>query len=192
MNNFTKNRKAKKRRNRLTKHHVKKNRRKAAGICRRKLGTLEWDYMEIAKRIAFELGEETKKIPIQKMDKLLSKYSGINIHEKLKFSKNSKKITNNFYSTDEWRELRIEAFNIHGYKCLKCGAHGEDVELHVDHIKPRSKYPELELDIDNMQILCKECNLKKSNYHSTDYREKTHSDYIEERLDVALLSTSPI
>jgi hypothetical protein len=39
--------------------------------------------------------------------------------------------------------------------------------LHVDHIKPVSKYPELKLEFDNLQILCENCNLGKSNiyYH---------------------------
>ena len=49
-------------------------------------------------------------------------------------------------------------------------AESPNVELHVDHIKPRSKHPELELDINNLQILCKDCNLGKSNTDSIDYR----------------------
>jgi 5-methylcytosine-specific restriction endonuclease McrA len=42
--------------------------------------------------------------------------------------------------------------------------------MHVDHILPRSKFPELELDIDNLQVLCEECNLAKSNIDTTDWR----------------------
>lgn len=41
---------------------------------------------------------------------------------------------------------------------------------HVDHIKPRSKYPYLELDGNNLQILCKKCNQDKSDINSHDYR----------------------
>jgi hypothetical protein len=39
--------------------------------------------------------------------------------------------------------------------------------LHVDHVKPRSKYPELALDLDNLQILCAACNTRKGDrdYH---------------------------
>ena len=33
--------------------------------------------------------------------------------------------------------------------------------IHVDHIKPRSKYPKLALDQSNLQPLCETCNLKK-------------------------------
>ena len=53
---------------------------------------------------------------------------------------------------------------------MKCGK--SHVEIHVDHIRPRSKFPKLELDFDNLQVLCKSCNKEKSNLHSTDYRPK--------------------
>lgn len=35
--------------------------------------------------------------------------------------------------------------------------------MHVDHIKPRSLYPHLALDIANLQIMCNECNVSKGN-----------------------------
>ena len=43
--------------------------------------------------------------------------------------------------------------------------------MHVDHILPRSKYPELELWFMNQQVLCKWCNWEKSNTDYTDYRD---------------------
>jgi 5-methylcytosine-specific restriction endonuclease McrA len=76
-----------------------------------------------------------------------------------------------FYNTIEWRQIRIKVFDMYGHKCLKCG--NEDF-LQVDHIKPRSLYPELELDINNLQILCKSCNIKKSNKNEIDYRNTTN------------------
>ena len=42
--------------------------------------------------------------------------------------------------------------------------------MHVDHIKPRSLYPDLELEFENLQVLCKYCNLEKSNKDEIDYR----------------------
>jgi 5-methylcytosine-specific restriction endonuclease McrA len=42
--------------------------------------------------------------------------------------------------------------------------------MHVDHIKPRSKYPALELAEDNLQVLCELCNIGKSNTNETDWR----------------------
>lgn len=77
-----------------------------------------------------------------------------------------------FYNSKEWRELRYQALKLHGRRCLCCGQKAPNVQLHVDHIKPRSKFPELEFDINNLQILCKDCNLGKSNKDSIDYRIK--------------------
>lgn len=51
---------------------------------------------------------------------------------------------------------------------MKCGK-GKGV-CHVDHIKPRSRFKELELDPNNMQILCEACNMEKSNKNEIDYR----------------------
>jgi|LakMenEpi03Aug12_release.lakeMendotaPanAssembly.Ray.scaffolds.fasta_scaffold03608_11 5-methylcytosine-specific restriction endonuclease McrA len=73
-----------------------------------------------------------------------------------------------FYDTQEWQILRYKAYKLYGKTCHCCGA--TNTELHVDHIKPRSKYPHLELDLNNLQILCRECNLGKGNTDSIDWR----------------------
>jgi hypothetical protein len=76
-----------------------------------------------------------------------------------------------FYESPEWQELRYRALEFHGAKCAACGRTAKNqVILHVDHIKPRSRYPELELDFSNIQVLCHECNLGKSNHYTTDWR----------------------
>ena len=76
-----------------------------------------------------------------------------------------------FYKSDSWRILRYEALRLHGGKCQLCGATRADgVRIHVDHIKPRSKYPELALQLSNLQLLCEPCNMGKSNYDDTDWR----------------------
>jgi len=77
-----------------------------------------------------------------------------------------------FYDSEEWRKVRYKALRKHGGKCQLCGRsykeHG--VVIHVDHIKPRSKYPELELDGNNLQILCEDCNLGKMARDEIDWR----------------------
>lgn len=78
------------------------------------------------------------------------------------------KVEVGFYQTIEWKRLRIKVFDLYGYSCMKCN--NQDF-LHIDHIKPRSLFPELELDINNMQVLCKSCNSSKSNRVFTDYRK---------------------
>lgn len=76
-----------------------------------------------------------------------------------------------FYESYEWQRIRFQALLKHGNKCLSCNRDNRSgVVLHVDHIKPRSKYPELELDINNLQVLCGDCNLGKSNSYETDFR----------------------
>lgn len=76
-----------------------------------------------------------------------------------------------FYETREWRELRYKALVKHGAACQCCGAtRTNGVRIHVDHIKPRSKWPSLQLDINNLQVLCEDCNLGKSNKDDTDWR----------------------
>lgn len=69
----------------------------------------------------------------------------------------------NFYRTREWRELRLAVLEVNR-KCRLCGRTPMDgIKLHIDHIKPRSLYPELSLSIHNLQVLCDECNTSKSN-----------------------------
>jgi hypothetical protein len=70
----------------------------------------------------------------------------------------------NFYLSKKWLTLRREVFEKYGSVCSCCGATRQSgAQLEVDHIKSRSKYPELELVFSNLQILCKPCNLGKSN-----------------------------
>lgn len=71
----------------------------------------------------------------------------------------------NFYTSDAWRRLRYEVIQKYGRVCLACGRSKEkhNIVIHVDHIKPRSIYPHLELEISNLQTLCEDCNLGKSN-----------------------------
>ena len=87
--------------------------------------------------------------------------------------KNIKK--NSFYSSTVWKITRAYVLEQHGCKCQMCGRspklHG--IVIHVDHIKPRSKYPELALDVNNLQVLCEDCNVGKLDRFITDYRIKT-------------------
>lgn len=91
-----------------------------------------------------------------------------------------------FYASWEWAQLRYEALQLHGKQCMCCGwtpAPGKDGHLCVDHIKPRSKFPELELDLGNMQILCSLCNRGKSNIHQDDFREEWHGEDDPDEVD---------
>ncbi len=85
--------------------------------------------------------------------------------------KNMCRTKKDFYSSRAWKILRYQAFEKYGNRCQCCGARpSDDVTLHVDHIKPRSKHPELALDLNNLQILCEWCNIGKINQWDTDWR----------------------
>lgn len=80
--------------------------------------------------------------------------------------------TDAFLSTFQWRKLRMEALKKYGPKCMCCGATpATGAVMNVDHIKPRKNWPSLALDINNLQILCHECNHGKGNWDSTDWRK---------------------
>jgi HNH endonuclease len=58
------------------------------------------------------------------------------------------------------------------WTCCSCGRSSkeEGITLEVDHITPRSKGGTD--DLDNLQTLCKKCNIGKSNKDNTDLRHK--------------------
>jgi hypothetical protein len=79
-----------------------------------------------------------------------------------------------FYSGPEWRRLRTYAIGRDGRICQnpECGRYiDSDFDLTVDHIKPKSLFPELALDLSNVQVLCRECNSSKGNQTSLVFSE---------------------
>lgn len=65
-----------------------------------------------------------------------------------------------------WVNMRRMLLRLADYKCMKCG----DFEhLQIDHIYPKSIYPNRLWDLSNMQILCHSCNLEKGR-SVKDYR----------------------
>ena len=81
--------------------------------------------------------------------------------------------SNAFLTSYEWRKLRMEALIKYGRRCMCCGATpSTGAVMNVDHIKPRKRYPELALEINNLQILCHDCNHGKGNWNETDWRNE--------------------
>jgi 5-methylcytosine-specific restriction endonuclease McrA len=81
--------------------------------------------------------------------------------------------TEQFYSSREWYIVRYRVIRKYESKCMACGRSPKEhgIVIHVDHIKPRSKFPELALEFNNLQLLCMECNIGKSNKDQTDWRQ---------------------
>lgn len=63
-----------------------------------------------------------------------------------------------FYRSLSWQRLRHEAIRRAHGTCYCCNrAEHEGATLHVEHIKPRSRYPELSGDILNLRVVCADC-----------------------------------
>ncbi len=75
-----------------------------------------------------------------------------------------------FLNSFEWRQARFATLQRYGRKCQCCGATpATGAVMHVDHIKSRKRYPELSLNLENLQVLCDACNHGKSN-QTADFR----------------------
>ena len=91
------------------------------------------------------------------------------IFKRLKDTELEKKIkSDRFYSSSEWIHIRDEYLKKQPkesgyYQCSYCKEYILNDDVTVDHVKPRSKYPELGLDIKNLAIACRPCNSTKGN-----------------------------
>jgi len=87
-----------------------------------------------------------------------------------------------FYDSNAWKVMRVVVFGYWGHCCLRCGSFDD---LHIDHVVPRSIAPELEMEFDNLQVLCESCNLEKSNKNSNDYRDQARRNPKPEILELS-------
>lgn len=88
--------------------------------------------------------------------------------QRRKLKKRRKAQKDAFFQSREWLELRYDTLKKYGRQCMLCRT--DRGSLHVDHIEPRSKRPDLALNPNNLQVLCRLCNLGKSNRDNTDFR----------------------
>jgi len=106
----------------------------------------------------------------QLIKQLKNKAVKVNLSYKLsKLSDNEianlmRKTSDNFLTSKLWKELRKQAIEKYGSTCVYCGKEQTKFNrVNIDHIKPRKYFPELALDINNLQPLCGPCNKKKGN-----------------------------
>lgn len=76
-----------------------------------------------------------------------------------------------------WTDLREMMLIYYGPGCFRCGDASSPA---VDHILPKSKYPQLEKDFMNLQILCRSCNSMKGNRHVGSIKKMEVTDDIFE------------
>ena len=76
-----------------------------------------------------------------------------------------------FYLDGKWRVLRYEILKERGARCGACGTTPKNgAVMHVDHIKPRYKFPNLQYEKTNLHVLCEACNMGKGAWDETDWR----------------------
>lgn len=118
---------------------------------------------------------KVKKAPVQKLKAVYSQQIPQALNTPLKRYNHpllGKGEYMEFYSSTAWRQLRYLALKNASASCQCCGIGATPGNpLHVDHIKPRSRYPEFELSLDNLQVLCKDCNIGKGAWDDTDWRQ---------------------
>jgi 5-methylcytosine-specific restriction endonuclease McrA len=143
------------------------------GLLGKEVCSIEWE--KITSCVKNISDKKKKSLDKKKDSKRRKRKAGNNGKTAAKKQKLSTSNRNEFYSSDAWRFLRIRVLEKYECKCMMCGRspkkHG--IVIHVDHIKPRSKFPELSLEYDNLQLLCEDCNLGKSNKYETDWRPET-------------------
>ena len=67
-----------------------------------------------------------------------------------------------FYSSPEWLKIREQVIKEEGRTCVQCGRLIKKAnDVTVDHIRPRSKYPHLAFNRENLRVLCRRCNSQK-------------------------------
>ena len=80
------------------------------------------------------------------------------------------KTDSDFMRSEEWFVLKAKTIAKYGCTCMKCKKTIQSwMQINVDHVKPRKYYPSLQNDINNLQILCSNCNKEKGN-KDNDYR----------------------
>lgn len=84
--------------------------------------------------------------------------------------------TKKFYTSYEWRKLRMVVLKRDGRQCACCGATpANGAVMHVDHIKPLRLNWEKRLDESNLQVLCGVCNHGKGNWDETDWNAENQT-----------------
>lgn len=155
-------------------------------------------HKEMAEVIRKKESSEAKKIMDEnRMEKAMRTLRAQNFLQKsFKWHKTPNTPSKDFYKSDAWAKVRYAALINFDGRCVCCGASSADgVCMHVDHIKPRSKFPELALELSNLQVLCELCNRAKSNVDDTDWRKDPlhcYTDNFDEYSDAkiaALLKT---
>ena len=88
------------------------------------------------------------------------------------------KFRQSFYKSSEWKNLRQDFLETQTNRiCNYCKKDlslnlNDSLTLNIDHIKPIKFFWNQRLNINNLQILCNECNKVKANNYSTGIKKE--------------------
>ena len=114
----------------------------------------ELNKQEEINRTKIEIEDLEKELKIIE-NKVRLKAQELLNEDKLKFI-----LSDQFYNSTDWKKIREQALSRFVRICVSCGSTDN---LAVDHIYPRSRFPEKALELSNTQILCLRCNSSKGN-----------------------------
>lgn len=103
-----------------------------------------------------------KKFYFPKKQELVDENSASRLIELAEKRQDSIEERDAFYGSSEWRAVRAEIIREQGKVCKFCRKTIlAELDATVDHIRPRSIYPDLALVKSNLQVLCRVCNSSK-------------------------------
>lgn len=89
----------------------------------------------------------------------------------------TKESQSGFYTTKEWIFIRDKR-RCENPLCQECEKKGKIVPMYaVDHVEPIDERPDLAIDYDNTQSLCKLCHIRKTN---ADKKRKNEARRLEQ------------
>lgn len=108
-----------------------------------------------------DLSHLTEKLFLvnQKLDKLLKNSQNIINEIKKKYEPRTE--FNRWSKSEDGKLWKKQQYQKQKQCCAICQQKIKLKWSHIDHIKPISRYPELCLDLSNLQIACGSCNTSK-------------------------------
>ena len=102
-----------------------------------------------------------KKISRSNTGKVFSDQHRENIRRALVETKKNKGNRNPRWNGGGYHFCRMACFIRDNYICQVCGFRDPEI-MEMDHIKPKSKYPELLNSLENLMTLCPNCHRRKT------------------------------
>ena len=129
---------------------------------------------ESADQLSSFLKRNTKSSKTKSKSKTIKPASGFDM------SIYTKKSDKQFFRSAGWNRLRRFAYRNYRRHCMRCNTKSN---ICVAHIHKRHDKPELQLDKDNVQLLCRDC-IRLPETFGVDYRTSASLRYDADKADI--------